>query len=385
MGSSPTFGIGLYQGLAKDAKPSQEETKGLTGSPEGGYAFRPAKPLAFCAMRLTPRNRRWLALLLLLLSLAISVTSCGAGIPAAPALSLDEKEAATVRVAQAFITNHDLATAEARLDELGLPNRAQWVGLVADKYLNEGRDEQETRSLIVLAMAMGSNTDEMALFVATATPTSTPSPLPTHTATPEPTATSTATPTATTLPTETPTPAPTATKRPPTATPVRVPPTPVPPTAPPKPAVDYRVVKSRLLTIDENGGCMGNHNFFVQVIDAGGAPINGAVVQRVYASGETTVSGSKDSPFAQGTSGQGWGQFDIFKNGDQLLVISDPTKGAVTSEVTRSMSVRDEEIPIPELMGAGYCGSEAECTQLIAENHLCRFHYSYEVVFQRTW
>lgn len=336
-------------------------------------------------MRIIPRHRRWLTLSLLLLSLAITVTSCGAGMPGAPALSLDEKETATVRVAQEFNTNRDLAAAESRLDELDLPNRAQWVALVADKYLNEGRSEQDTRALIALAQAMGSSTDAMALFVATATPTSTPSPLPTSTPTPEPTATSTATPTATALPTDTPVPAPTATSRPPTATPVRATATPVPPTVPPKPAVDYRVVKSRLLTIDENGGCAGNHNFFVQVVDANGTPINGVVVQRVYASGETTVSGSKDSPFAQGTVGQGWGQFDIFKNGDQLLVISDPTKGAVTSEVTRSMSVRDEEIPIPELIGAGYCSSEAECTQLIAENRLCRFHYSYEVVFQRTW
>ncbi len=338
-------------------------------------------------MRIIPRHRRWLTLSVLLLGLAITVISCGAGMPAAPDLSLDEKEAATVRVAQEFSTNRDLAAAESRLDGLDLPNRAQWVALVADKYLNEGRSELETRALIVLAQAMGSSTDEMALFVATATPTSTPSPVPTSTPTPEPTATSTPTPTATALPTETPIPAPTATSRPPTATPVRATATPVPPTVPPKPAVDYRVVKSRILTIDENGGCMGNHNYFVQVIDAGGAPINGVVVQRVYASGETTVSGSKDSPFAQGTAGQGWGQFDIYppSHGDQLLVISDPTKGAVTSEVTRSMSLRDEEISVPELMGAGYCSSEAECNERIALNHLCRGHYSYEVVFQRTW
>ncbi len=342
-------------------------------------------PLAFCAMRMIPKHRRWLAWPLLLLCLVVLLASCGAGIPAAPALGLDEKEAATLRVAQAFVANKDLSAAESQLAELNLPNRAQWVGLVADKYLNEGRDEQATRALIALAQAMGSGTDAMALFVATATPTQTPSPLPTSTPTPLPTATSTATPTATPVPTDTPTPAPTATSRPPSATPVRATPTPVPPTVPPKPAVDYRVVKSRLLTIAENGGCNGNHNFFVQVIDANGAPVNGAIVQRVYVPEETSVSGSKDSPFAQGTTGQGWGQFDIFKNGDQLLVIADPTKGPVTSEVTRSMSVRDEEIPIPELIGAGYCGSEAECSQLIAENRLCRFHYSYEVVFQRTW
>lgn len=338
-------------------------------------------------MRIMPRQQRWLALTLLLLSLALTVTSCGAELPVGSALSLDDKEAATVQVAQTFITNRNLALAETQLDALGLPNRAQWVALVADKYLSEGRNVQDTRALIVLAQAMGSSTDKMALFVATATPTNTPSPVPTSTPTPEPTATSSATPTATATasPTATPPPAATATPRPPVAPPVQATARPAPPTVPAKPAVDYRVIKSRLLTINENGGCTGNHNFFVQVIDANGAPINGAVVQRVYAPSETTVSGSKDSPFAQGTLDQGWGQFDIFKNGDQLLVISDPTKGGVTSEVTRPMSVRDEEIPIPELIGAGYCGSEAECTQLIAENRLCRFHYSYEVVFQRTW
>lgn len=352
--------------------------KRITSGKKAEIRHRSRKTIHFQA-------RSWPILLFVLVCLVSVVSGCGAGMPAASSLSLDEKETITVEVAQNFAANRDLAAAEARLNELELPNRAQWVALVADKYLHEGRNEQETRALIGLAQAMGSSTDAMALFVATATPTSTPTPLPTSTPTPEPTATSTPTPTATPVPTDTPIPAPTATSRPPTATPVRATPTPVPPTVPPKPAVDYRVVKSRMLTKQENGGCEGNHNFFVQVIDANGAPINGALVQRVYASTETTVSGSKDSPFALGTTGQGWGQFDIFKNGDQLLVISDPAKGAVTSEVTRPMSVRDEEIPIPELMGAGYCASEAECTQLIAENRLCRFHYSYEVVFQRTW
>jgi hypothetical protein len=165
---------------------------------------------------------------------------------------------------------------------------------------------------------------------------------------------------------------------------VRATSTPRPPTATPKPSVDYRVIKARLLSKDENHGCEGNHNFYFQVIDVNGAPVNGAVVLRIY-SGETSVAGSKDSPWMLGTQDQGWGQFDIYKNGDQLKVIADPSKGEVASEVTRAMGVRDEEIPIPELIGAGYCSSEAECTQLVAENHLCRFHYSYEVVFQRTW
>ncbi len=303
-------------------------------------------------------------------------------VPALSDLTLEQKETQAVQIAQEYATDHDLDRAKTSLASLQLPNSAQWVALVAEKYMANQGDPEQARALVFLAQALGSGNSRMALFVATPTPTdsATPEPTatPTLTATPLPTATDTATP----LPTETPTTVPTATKAPPTR--VRATPTPRPPTATPPPAVDYRVVKARLLSKEENHGCNGNHNFFVQVIDAGGAPVNGAVVLRIYA-GETSISGSKDSPWVLGTMDQGWSQFDIYKNGDQLKVIADPVKGEVTSEVTRPMSVRDEEIPIPELIGGGYCGSEAECTQLIAENHLCRFHYSYEVIFQRTW
>ena len=322
----------------------------------------------------------------MLVVIALWLTGCALPPMASNAsnLSLDDKEAHAVQIAQDFVVDQNLDKAKASLAEMKLPNSTQWVSLVAEKYISEQRDRQQTRALALLAEALGSGNARVALFVATPTPPNSPTPLPTSTPTPLPTATPTATATATPVPTETPTAAPTATKAPPKPTQVRATATPRPPTATPRPAVDYRVVKSRLLTKDENHGCEGNHNFFFQVIDVNGAPVNGAVVLRVY-SGETSISGSKDSPWVLGTANQGWGQFDIYKNGDQLKIIADPSKGDVVSETTRAMSVRDEEIPIPELIGAGYCSSEAECAQLIAENHLCRFHYSYEVVFQRTW
>ena len=304
--------------------------------------------------------------------------------PNAANLSLDDKETRALQIAQEYVADQNVDKAKSSLADLRLPNSAQWVALVAEKYIGEQRDREQTRALVLLAQALGSGSTRMALFVATPTPTHSPTPLPTATPTPSPTASPTATATATPLPTETPTAAPTATKAPPKPTVVRATSTPRPPTATPKPSVDYRVIKARLLSKDENHGCEGNHNFYFQVIDVNGAPVNGAVVLRIY-SGETSVAGSKDSPWMLGTQDQGWGQFDIYKNGDQLKVIADPSKGEVASEVTRAMGVRDEEIPIPELIGAGYCSSEAECTQLVAENHLCRFHYSYEVVFQRTW
>jgi len=336
------------------------------------------------------RQRHWTQLIPLTMSMLVVMTMLLTGCalpqiaPNAGNLSLDDKELRAVQIAQDFLADNNLQKAKGSLAELNLPNSAQWVSLVAEKYISEQRDRQQTRALALLAQALGSGNARVALFIATPTPTNSPTPLPTATPTPPPTPTPTETATATPLPTETPTAAPTATKAPPKPTQVRATSTPRPPTATPRPAVDYRVVKARLLTKDENHGCEGNHNFFFQVLDANGAPVNGAVVLRVY-SGETSISGSKDSPWALGTPNQGWGQFDIYKNGDQLRVIADPNKGDVVSETTRAMGVRDEEIPIPELMGAGYCSSEAECAQLVAENRLCRFHYSYEVVFQRTW
>lgn len=332
-----------------------------------------------CLARATLKNRVVFALAII----AVLLSGCTLPqvAPQAANLSLNDKEAQALQIAQAYAADQNIDKAKSGLADLGLPNSAQWVALVAEKYIGEQRDREQTRALVLLAQALGSGSARLALYIATPTPTHSPTPLPTDTPTPQPTATPTATATATPLPTETPTAAPTATPKP---TQVRATSTPRPPAPTPRPAVDYRVVKARLLTKDENHGCEGNHNFFFQVIDANGAPVNGAVVLRIY-SGETSVAGSKDSPWTLGTQNQGWGQFDIYKNGDQLKVIADPSKGDVVSETTRAMSVRDEEIPIPELLGAGYCSSEAECTQMVADNHLCRFHYSYEVIFQRTW
>ncbi len=160
--------------------------------------------------------------------------------------------------------------------------------------------------------------------------------------------------------TDVPAPPPTPTPRPPTPTPI------------PQPQVDFRVVSTRLLSIQENGGCMGMHNIFVTVLDAAGAPLDGVQVGRVWVPEDVKTTGADNK-------GPGKAVFDLFKHGDQVHVLN------YNSETTRPLEVEDEKIPIPELIGAGYCPNEDECRRLISENRLCRFHYSWEVIFQRTW
>jgi hypothetical protein len=179
-----------------------------------------------------------------------------------------------------------------------------------------------------------------------------------------------------------PTPAPQPTQAPEVA--------PAKPTAvPPSPGVDYRIVETRMLNIQENGGCMGNHNFYVQVVDAGGAPVNGAVVKRVWAN-ETTVTGQKDCFWRIGVTNEGCAHFDVYNAGDNLLVISDPVLGSVTSETSRTVTTKDVDLTVEELMATGYCPEGRENCEWRKNPggnlppQLCNGHYSWFVKFQRT-
>lgn len=166
-------------------------------------------------------------------------------------------------------------------------------------------------------------------------------------------------------------------------------------TATPRPAagVDFRIVKQRMLSIDENGGCVGNHNGFIKVVDANGNPLNGASIMAIWQSEALrqdgkpdliVTSGSKGSDF-RGVPDEGWAQIDMYKRGDQVKVVRDVDGREVSSEVSRSLDVEDEKIGPELLLANGYCPTLEECQQRINDNTLCRFHYSWEVVFQRTY
>ena len=218
----------------------------------------------------------------------------------------------------------------------------------------------------------------------TPSPTHTPRPLPSDT----PTAMPTYTPTPSPLPPDTPTAIPTHTPRPiPSKTPAPATPTPTPS----PPPYDFVVVHQRLWTNEENGGtsaagsvngCGRGHEIYVWVIDAAGAPLDGMVIGDTY-----------DNPkHISGEKGPGHAQYILYMNGYRLLVLEDNNAGRpVTSQVSEVMSGNDWEIPIPWLIQGHYCATESECLARRADpngvgsNGLCWGHYSFEIVFQRTW
>ena len=210
------------------------------------------------------------------------------------------------------------------------------------------------------------------------TATFAPSPTPLPTNTPVPTATPLP-PTATATPTDTPvpptdTPEPTATPKP-TKTPVPVSnapgsttgqgaavatDTPVPvapePTATPVPSVTYRLASWRQLTPCEN---QGNHVLMIDVVDATGNGIAGVPVIVEWGGGsETIYTGQKMD------KGPGWAEFPMY--GGYTVRVLDGT-----SDVTPMLSSK-----LPE---------DQRCDN--TNNNVANSfgHYSYEVIFQRTY
>jgi hypothetical protein len=316
-------------------------------------------------------------------------------------LSDEWAEEVVVMAAADFATYNDLGRAEQLLAQLEVPNTAQYVSLVAERMIraNRGPVDEDIKNVVNLADALGVSTVSMVAYVsppeATSPATATPLPTPTPTNTqvviqaseptqppvldePEPTATEEPTPTETIVPTNTPVPA-TSTPAPPTDTPE--------PTPTDTPAVDFVIVKERLLSKDENGGCAGMHNIFVDVIDANGNPLKGVQIGDIWNNpGPVTGHKGDDKP--------GRAEYDLYKDsGFHILVKADPTAGReVTSEVTGLLSADDWKIGIPNLIEAGYCPDEGTCRVLwnsgefgVGNNSLCWGHYSWEVVFQRTW
>jgi hypothetical protein len=165
---------------------------------------------------------------------------------------------------------------------------------------------------------------------------------------------------------------------PPTFTPAPPP----PPTATPKPAgPDFQLVEVRPWGVQENGGyydgpsvhCGGNRELHIKVVDAGGNPLNGVTVKAALGAQEEIVTGSKGIP--------GDAEF-VLGGGQEVYIIRDVDGRQVTSDYARGMTTDPHGIPIPTLIGAGYCRDEASCTAFINENG-CRGHYSWTVTFRR--
>lgn len=319
-------------------------------------------------------------------------------------LSQEYADEVVIMAAADFAEYRDMNRAQEILSQLNVPNRPQYVSLVAERMIrtNRGPVEDDLKNVVDLADALGVSTVSMVAYVSSPTPTFEPSPTPLP-PTPIPTNTlvvqqaeaavapQAAQPEATTAPTDTP--VPTETPVPPTDTPIPAPPTPAPPTdtptpePTPTPSVDFVIQKVRFFSKEENGGCVGMHNIFVTVIDAAGNPIKGVELADTWGAVPGIYTGHK------GDDQPGLAVYDLYKNGLHIFVKSDPTAGReVTSEVTDLLSTNDWEIGIPLLIQGGYCPDEATCNVLwnsgvnnVGNNSLCWGHYSWEVIFQRTW
>lgn len=325
----------------------------------------------------------------------------------------EEAQQIVIMTATDFAEHQDLERANEFLSQLKVPNPPQYVSLVAEQLIrtNRGPVDPEIEAVVRLADALNVSTVSMIAYISTPTPlpTDTPIPTPTATSTPViPTAVPTEVPTALpevaaqplqaeteavaeevavvaeVAPTDTPVPE----VVPPTNTPAPPPPTDTPvPEPTPVPEFDFIITKQRLLTKDENGGCAGNHNIFVDVVDVNGNPIKGVQLGDTWNNpGPVTGHKGDDKP--------GRAEYDLYKDGGyHVLVKSDPTAGReVTSQVTELLSSDDWKIGIPRLIEAGYCPDEATCRVLWnsgvfgeGNNSLCWGHYSWEVTFQRTW
>lgn len=185
-----------------------------------------------------------------------------------------------------------------------------------------------------------------------------------------PTLTATPLPSATPSPTATPTETLTPTAMPPTATP--------PPTETPAPTVDFRIASWRLWPLALNSGCAkGMHTIFIVVLDAAGAPLDGVVVGDSWNNVEN-VSGSK---------GPGKTEIDLWSNTMEMTVKRDAATGQpFTSEVSFPFSSFMTTIPNELMIQAGYCSNELECDwKREYDSYYCGAHYSWEVIFQKTW
>ncbi|MCC7352669.1 MAG: SH3 domain-containing protein [Anaerolineae bacterium] len=197
---------------------------------------------------------RSLGLLLLLGATLAMLAAC-----AAPSRSPSpqEREAQVLTIAKDYATTQDLARAQARLEQLGLPNSRQYVALLAEQYIREERDGELVVSLVGLARDLGMETEAIVRYIATAFPEPA-EPTPAEAmkaagsqvasqsteAAPEMSAKAQAAVEATATPgallvaaaaTDTPTATETATEVPPTDTPVPPTATPMPPSATPTP------------------------------------------------------------------------------------------------------------------------------------------------------
>ena len=331
-------------------------------------------------------------------------------------LQVDHKERYIILVGSAYALDHDLEKAQERLDQLEAPNIKQWIAELTDRYIAEGQDEADIGALVELAHGLGVDSPQMVAWLeAIATPMPLPTDTPLPPPTPAPTDTPTDRPTVAIPPTDTPvpetdTPQPQATDTPlsqRTATPVLPTDTPIsptntpkpkttntpkppPPTNTPKPPATQWTWTARLVGPGEDSqGCeYGNLQIRITVLDAQGGQIGGVWLHDRY-SGQYQVTGNVGSP----DFGPGEAKFEYGIGGGGSLCVASGQGGPCVSDYTRDMPCYYAP-PFEDLWAVGYCEccevgiSKERCQEFYNSGAQCMKqarHYSWRVVFERSW
>lgn len=142
--------------------------------------------------------------------------------------------------------------------------------------------------------------------------------------------------------------------------------------------VDFRIASWRLWPLALNSGCAkGMHTIFITVLDASGAPLDNIIVGDSWNNVET-MSGSK---------GPGKAEIDLWSNTMEMVIKRDGATGQeYSSDVSFPFSSFMTTIPNEQMVQAGYCANDLECDWKRAhDSYFCGGHYSWEVVFQKTY
>lgn len=139
---------------------------------------------------------------------------------------------------------------------------------------------------------------------------------------------------------------------------------------------DFCVTFQDMLTIAENGGCVGNHSIYITVLQGPppGVPMDGVVIGDTFNNVEV----------ASGSHGPGTTEITLWNNSMTLYAKRHIDGTPFTSEESFNFTAADELIPAEVLAAKGYCdGSIEKCEWARNNNQVCRGHYSWRVTFHK--
>ncbi len=145
------------------------------------------------------------------------------------------------------------------------------------------------------------------------------------------------------------------------------------------PNAAYQITQFRVLGLDENNGGIRSstalHYILVTVLDAGGNPVDGAVVRNLVGEKGEVVSGSK---------GPGTAEITMFWEPFKLTVVADPS-GPTTSQVSNQMGLAFPHLPdiVGRLGGLDYEYAVCPTLDVKCAWPIQGVHFSYEITFQK--